>query len=61
MPAQLDVLEYMHDNEYVHADIKAANVLLDHKYPSKVSREDCLQNGPANKNGVDTMCLVVLL
>uniref|UniRef100_A0A673NGQ2 non-specific serine/threonine protein kinase n=1 Tax=Sinocyclocheilus rhinocerous TaxID=307959 RepID=A0A673NGQ2_9TELE len=32
----LDVMEYIHDNEYVHADIKAANLLLGHKDPSKV-------------------------
>ena len=26
---QLDVLEFIHDNDYVHADIKGSNVLLD--------------------------------
>ncbi len=31
------MLEYIHDNEYVHADIKAANLLLGDKDPSKVS------------------------
>ncbi|XP_043111753.1 serine/threonine-protein kinase VRK2-like isoform X2 [Puntigrus tetrazona] len=36
----LDVLEYIHDNEYVHADIKAANLLLGHKDPSKVYLAD---------------------
>ncbi|XP_026880118.2 serine/threonine-protein kinase VRK2 isoform X2 [Electrophorus electricus] len=32
----LDVLEYIHENEYVHADIKAANLLLGHRDPDKV-------------------------
>uniref|UniRef100_A0A8C2B2I4 non-specific serine/threonine protein kinase n=1 Tax=Cyprinus carpio TaxID=7962 RepID=A0A8C2B2I4_CYPCA len=36
----LDVLEYIHDNEYVHADIKAANLLLGQKDPSKVYLAD---------------------
>ncbi|KAJ8360106.1 hypothetical protein SKAU_G00166310 [Synaphobranchus kaupii] len=36
----LDVLEYIHDNEYVHADIKAANLLLDNRDPSKVYLAD---------------------
>ncbi|KAJ8402699.1 hypothetical protein AAFF_G00363710 [Aldrovandia affinis] len=36
----LDILEYIHDNEYVHADIKAANLLLGHGDPSKVYLAD---------------------
>ncbi|CDQ99264.1 unnamed protein product [Oncorhynchus mykiss] len=32
----LDVLEYIHDNEYVHADVKKANLMLDHTDPNKV-------------------------
>ncbi|XP_056147732.1 serine/threonine-protein kinase VRK2 isoform X2 [Lampris incognitus] len=32
----VDVLEYIHDNEYVHADIKAANVMLGYQDPEKV-------------------------
>ncbi|XP_017578014.1 serine/threonine-protein kinase VRK2 isoform X2 [Pygocentrus nattereri] len=36
----LDVLEYIHDNEYVHADIKAANLLLGHRDPGKVYLAD---------------------
>lgn len=28
---QLDVLEYIHSKEYVHADIKASNLLIGHK------------------------------
>ncbi|KAJ3610170.1 hypothetical protein NHX12_022264 [Muraenolepis orangiensis] len=32
----LDVLEYIHDNEYVHADIKAANLMLGYADPQKV-------------------------
>nr|XP_015218444.1 PREDICTED: serine/threonine-protein kinase VRK2 isoform X2 [Lepisosteus oculatus] len=32
----IDVLEYIHENEYVHADIKASNLLLGYKDPSKV-------------------------
>ncbi|KAL7987211.1 hypothetical protein Chor_006130 [Crotalus horridus] len=31
----LDVLEYIHENEYVHGDIKAANLLLGYKNPHK--------------------------
>ncbi|XP_076829989.1 serine/threonine-protein kinase VRK2 isoform X2 [Brachyhypopomus gauderio] len=36
----LDVLEYIHENEYVHADIKAANLLLGHRDPDKVYLAD---------------------
>lgn len=36
----LDVLEYIHDNEYVHADIKAANLLLGHRDANKVYLAD---------------------
>ncbi|TRZ00001.1 hypothetical protein DNTS_015859 [Danionella cerebrum] len=36
----LDVLEYIHDNEYVHADIKAANLLLGYRDSSKVYLAD---------------------
>lgn len=28
---QLDVLEYIHSKEYIHADIKASNLLVGHK------------------------------
>uniref|UniRef100_A0A8C7KAB4 non-specific serine/threonine protein kinase n=1 Tax=Oncorhynchus kisutch TaxID=8019 RepID=A0A8C7KAB4_ONCKI len=33
----LDVLEYIHDNEYVHADVKNANLMLGHTDPNKLS------------------------
>ncbi|KAG7333997.1 hypothetical protein KOW79_002404 [Hemibagrus wyckioides] len=36
----VDVLEYIHDNEYVHADIKAANLLLGHRDPDNVYLAD---------------------
>ncbi|KAJ8248036.1 hypothetical protein GJAV_G00237480 [Gymnothorax javanicus] len=36
----LDALEYVHDNEYVHADIKAANVMLGYRDPSQVYLAD---------------------
>ncbi|KAI1894765.1 hypothetical protein AGOR_G00119110 [Albula goreensis] len=36
----LDMLEFIHENEYVHADIKAANLLLGHRDPSKVYLAD---------------------
>ncbi|XP_075781630.1 serine/threonine-protein kinase VRK2 isoform X4 [Pelodiscus sinensis] len=32
----LDALEYMHENEYVHGDIKAANLLLGYTNPHEV-------------------------
>ncbi|XP_012692314.1 serine/threonine-protein kinase VRK1 [Clupea harengus] len=32
----LDVLEYIHEHEYVHADIKASNLLLSHTDPNQV-------------------------
>lgn len=34
---QLDVLEYIHENEYVHADIKAANLMLGYRDAGRVS------------------------
>ncbi|CAL8255211.1 unnamed protein product [Lota lota] len=36
----LDVLEFIHDNEYVHADIKAANLMLGYTDPEKVYLAD---------------------
>ncbi|XP_068420444.1 serine/threonine-protein kinase VRK2 [Eschrichtius robustus] len=36
----LDVLEYIHENEYVHADIKAANLLLGYRNPHQVYLAD---------------------
>ncbi|KAG3267292.1 vaccinia related kinase 2, transcript variant X1 [Ictidomys tridecemlineatus] len=36
----LDVLEYIHENEYVHGDIKAANLLLGYKNPHQVYLAD---------------------
>ncbi|KAG7269747.1 hypothetical protein CRUP_008967 [Coryphaenoides rupestris] len=36
----LDVLEYIHENEYVHADIKAANLMLGYRDPEKVYLAD---------------------
>ncbi|KAM3871286.1 serine/threonine-protein kinase VRK1 [Diretmus argenteus] len=32
----LDILEYIHEHEYVHADIKASNLLLSHSDPNQV-------------------------
>lgn len=32
----IDILEYIHEHEYVHGDIKASNLLLHHKYPNQV-------------------------
>ncbi|XP_074516798.1 serine/threonine-protein kinase VRK1 isoform X2 [Sebastes fasciatus] len=32
----LDTLEYIHDHEYVHADIKASNLMLSHSDPDQV-------------------------
>uniref|UniRef100_A0A087XNM5 non-specific serine/threonine protein kinase n=1 Tax=Poecilia formosa TaxID=48698 RepID=A0A087XNM5_POEFO len=32
----LDTLEFIHEHEYVHADIKASNLLLSHKDPNQV-------------------------
>lgn len=34
---QVNVLEYIHENEYVHADIKAANLMLGYRDPEQVS------------------------
>ncbi|XP_007533794.2 serine/threonine-protein kinase VRK2 isoform X2 [Erinaceus europaeus] len=36
----LDVLEYIHENEYVHGDIKAANILLGYENPDRVYLAD---------------------
>uniref|UniRef100_A0A8D1UMH2 Serine/threonine-protein kinase VRK2 n=1 Tax=Sus scrofa TaxID=9823 RepID=A0A8D1UMH2_PIG len=36
----LDVLEYIHENEYVHGDIKAANLLLGYRNPERVYLAD---------------------
>ncbi|XP_007936207.1 serine/threonine-protein kinase VRK2 [Orycteropus afer afer] len=36
----LDVLEYIHENEYIHGDIKAANLLLGYKNPDRVYLAD---------------------
>ncbi|CAN0308269.1 unnamed protein product, partial [Lampetra planeri] len=36
----LDILEYIHDNEYVHADVKAANLMLGFKDKNQVSLVD---------------------
>ncbi|XP_037383332.1 serine/threonine-protein kinase VRK2 isoform X2 [Talpa occidentalis] len=36
----LDVLEFIHENEYVHGDIKAANLLLGYKNPDQVFLAD---------------------
>ncbi|XP_019408031.1 PREDICTED: serine/threonine-protein kinase VRK1 isoform X1 [Crocodylus porosus] len=32
----LDILEYIHEYEYVHGDIKASNILLNYKNPNQV-------------------------
>lgn len=32
----LDILEYIHEHEYVHADIKASNLMLSHSDPNQV-------------------------
>lgn len=32
----LDTLEYIHEHEYVHADIKASNLMLSHRDPNQV-------------------------
>lgn len=34
---QLEILEYIHEHEYVHADIKASNLMLGFSDPSQVS------------------------
>ncbi|KAM6915863.1 serine/threonine-protein kinase VRK1-like [Xenentodon cancila] len=36
----VDVLEYIHENEYVHADIKAANLMLGYREPEQVYLAD---------------------
>nr|XP_004669027.2 serine/threonine-protein kinase VRK2 isoform X2 [Jaculus jaculus] len=36
----LDVLEYIHEKEYVHGDLKAANLLLGYKNPDRVYLAD---------------------
>lgn len=34
---QLDILEYIHEHEYVHADIKASNLMLSYSDANQVS------------------------
>ncbi|GAB1297773.1 Serine/threonine-protein kinase VRK1 [Apodemus speciosus] len=34
----LDILEYIHEHEYVHGDIKASNLLLSYKNPDQCAR-----------------------
>ncbi|XP_031590940.1 serine/threonine-protein kinase VRK1-like isoform X1 [Oreochromis aureus] len=36
----VDILEYIHENEYVHADIKAANLMLGYRDPEQVYLAD---------------------
>ncbi|XP_037543671.1 serine/threonine-protein kinase VRK1 [Nematolebias whitei] len=36
----VDILEFIHENEYVHADIKAANLMLDYRDPEQVYLAD---------------------
>ncbi|XP_077189447.1 serine/threonine-protein kinase VRK2 isoform X2 [Paroedura picta] len=36
----LDILEYIHENEYVHGDIKAANLLFGYRNPHEVYLAD---------------------
>ncbi|XP_069545942.1 serine/threonine-protein kinase VRK2 isoform X2 [Brachyistius frenatus] len=36
----VDVLEYIHENEYVHADVKAANLMLGYRDPEQVYLAD---------------------
>ncbi|KAM3595614.1 uncharacterized protein V6R79_026434 [Siganus canaliculatus] len=36
----LDILEYIHEHEYVHADIKASNLMLSHSDPNQVYLAD---------------------
>ncbi|KAM9294295.1 serine/threonine-protein kinase VRK1-like [Gastrophryne carolinensis] len=36
----IDILEYIHEHEYVHGDIKASNLLLHHKHPDQVFMVD---------------------
>lgn len=33
---QLDILEYIHEHEYVHADIKASNLMLSYSDTNQV-------------------------
>lgn len=47
---QVDVLEFIHDNEYVHADIKAANLMLGYRDPEKVSPPQIPTNSIQNKD-----------
>ena len=46
---QLDVLEYIHDKEYVHADIKASNLLIGYTDPKQVTL-NCWANSQASRS-----------
>nr|XP_046210763.1 serine/threonine-protein kinase VRK1-like [Oncorhynchus gorbuscha] len=48
----LNVLEYIHDNEYVHADGKKANLMLGHTDPNKVSTSDVYLSYRYSPDGV---------
>lgn len=39
---QIDALEYIHDKDYAHADIKAANLMTGYKDPNQVRQFVCL-------------------
>ena len=38
---QLDALQYMHESEYVHADVKAANILQGYHNGKDVPNQVC--------------------
>ena len=48
---QLDALEYIHENSYVHADVKASNCLLGYKAGKSDSDVVCI-NPVFDKSGL---------